>query len=85
MNKTHHTVKRLKNHLRRYTDNSIMIRHVLDTLGNEHNWQRMVDYIEYAERISEKLDIKRILARAAIYGLRRAPYVLRTVKRELNL
>lgn len=77
--------KRLIRHLRRYTNNSIVIKGIFDALGNEDNWQRMVDYIEYAHKISEKLDIKRIMAKAAIYGLRKAPGVMRSVRRELKL
>lgn len=85
MSNMHNTKKRLIGHLRRYTNNSVLIKSVFDTLGNEHNWQRMVDYLEYAYRISEKLDIKRIMAKAVFFGLRRAPSAMRTVKRELRL
>ena len=75
--------RRLVKHLRHYTNDKGTIRTVLHTLHNEKNWQRMVDYIEYAQKISEKLDIKRIMAKACIYGLRKAPSVMRTVRREL--
>ncbi len=85
MSEIHRIKKRLTGHLRRYTNNSVIIRGVFDTLGNEANWQRMVDYIEYAHMISEKLDIKRIMAKAVIFGLRKAPSALRTVRRELRI
>ena len=85
MNNTQSTRNRLIKHLRRYTNNSVLIKSVFDTLGNEHNWQRMVDYLEYAYRISERLDIKRIMAKAVFFGLRRAPSAMRTVRRELRI
>lgn len=85
MNEIHRIKNRLTRHLRRYTNSSTLIRSVIDTLGNEHNWQRMVDYIEFAHRISEKLDIKRIMAKAIIFGLRKTPSALRTVRRELRI
>ena len=82
---THSTKKRLIRNLKRYTNNSVVIKSVFDTLGNEDNWQRMVDYLEYAYRISEKLDIKRIMAKAVFFGLRHAPSALRTVRREFKI
>ena len=85
MSTIHSTKKRLIRELRKYTNNSVLIKGVFDALGNEENWQRMVDYLEYAYRISEQLDIKRIMAKAAIFGLRRAPSALRTVRSELKI
>ena len=81
---THSTKKRLIMHLKRYTNNSLVIRSVFDTLDNEEKWQRMVDYLEYAYRISEKLNLKRIMAKAVFFGLRRAPSVLHKVRREMK-
>lgn len=87
--KTHSKTQNAKNnlirHLKRYTNSSVVIQSVFDTLGNEENWQKMVDYLEYAYRISEKLDIKRIMAKAVFFGLRHAPSALRTVRRELKM
>ena len=85
MNELHMIKKRLIRHLRRYTHDSHFIRGVFHALGNEDNWQRMVDYLEYAQMISEKLDLKRIMARAVIFGLRRAPSSVKTVRRELKI
>lgn len=85
MDEMHMLKKRLVGHLRRYTHNSRFIRSVFHALGNEENWQKMVDYLEYAQMISEKLDLKRIMAKAVIFGLRRAPSAVRTVRRELRI
>ena len=81
MNHSSDILNRLKNKLNRYLNSSHLTSKVIRNLGTEKNWQRMLDYLEYAYRIGEKLDPKRILMESMIIGLRNTPDAIRKVKR----
>ena len=71
-------------HLRRHRINRSIVKVLLHALDDEKSWQRLVDYLEYAQRLSEKLELRHIIARLIIYGLRRAPSIAKTIRSELN-
>lgn len=74
------TLKRLKRKLNKYLKSSHLTSEVIRNLGTEKNWQRMIDYIEYAYEMGERLNPRRILIKSMIIGLRKAPYALKEVR-----
>ena len=78
------TLKRLKRKLSRYIGNSYITSEVIRNLGTEKNWQRMMDYLEYAYELGERLSPRRILMKSVLIGLRKAPSALREVRARLH-
>ena len=78
------TLNRLKSKLKTYINNPHLISEVIRNLGTEKNWKRMLDYLEYAYELGERLSPRRILVKSVFMGLHKAPSVLRGVRDALH-
>ena len=84
MDHTSDTLHRLKIKLKRHLKSSHLTSEVIRNLGTEKNWQKMLDNIEYAYELGERLSPRRILMKSAMIGLRKAPDALRVVRGHLR-